>query len=302
MTQVDEPLSVVNAFVAHCQARLEEKLQHWLPPAHTVPTDLHQAMRYATLGGGKRVRPLLVYGTGRALGVDPAGLDPGACAVELIHAYSLVHDDLPLMDDDDLRRGRPTCHKAFNEVTALLAGDALQTLAFYVLGHAPRAPHEDRLRMVETLALASGSRGMAGGQALDLAAEGKELTLPELELLHIHKTGALIRASVLLGIYACPWVDPEHHERLDHYAKCIGLAFQIQDDVLNVEGETTVLGKRQGSDVAHQKSTYPSIMGLSAAKERALELQEEALERLTVFGASADVLRWLATYIVQRRH
>ena len=248
------------------------------------------------------MRPLLVYGTAHALGVSPEALDAAACAVELIHTYSLVHDDLPLMDDDDLRRGRPTCHKVYGEVTALLAGDALQTLAFYVLGHAPRAPHEDRLRMIEALALASGSRGMVGGQAMDLAAEGQTLTLPELELLHIHKTGALIRASILLGVYGCADVEADHHNRLDRYAKCIGLAFQIQDDVLDIEGETAVTGKRQGSDVARDKSTYPAIMGLAAAKERAAELQEEALESLAVFDTSADVLRWLARYIVRRRH
>ncbi|CAK0744773.1 geranyl diphosphate/farnesyl diphosphate synthase [Gammaproteobacteria bacterium] len=295
-------LSTVDAFVTHCQTRVEEALRHWLPSLQTAPADLHQAMRYAALGGGKRVRPLLVYGTGRALGVAPEALDAAACAVELIHAYSLVHDDLPLMDNDDLRRGKPTCHKVYGEVTALLAGDALQTLAFYILGHAPQAPGENRLRMVEALALAAGSRGMAGGQAMDLAAEGHELTLPELELVHIHKTGALIRASVLFGLYACPNVDAERHERLDRYAKCIGLAFQIQDDVLDVEGDTKVLGKRQGADIALDKSTYPSLMGLAAAKERAAELQEEALESLAIFDDSADVLRWLANYIVRRRH
>ncbi len=294
--------AAVDAFVTHCQSRVEEALLRWLPPIQTAPTELHQAMQYAVLGGGKRVRPLLVYGTGRALGALPETLDAAACAVELIHAYSLVHDDLPLMDNDDLRRGKPTCHKVYGEVTALLAGDALQALAFYVLAHAPRVPGEDRLRMIEILALASGSRGMVGGQVMDLAAEGRELTLPELELLHIHKTGAVIRASTLLGIHACQQVAPEYYERLDRYAKCVGLAFQIQDDVLDVEGDTTILGKRQGADVARDKSTYPALMGLAAAKERAVELQEEALECLAIFDASADVLRWLADYIVRRRH
>lgn len=295
--------TTVDAFVAHCQVRVEGALQYWLPAIHTTPTNLHQAMRYAVLGGGKRIRPLLVYATGRALGLLPETLDAAACAVELIHAYSLVHDDLPLMDNDDLRRGKPTCHKVYGEVTALLAGDALQTLAFYVLGHAPRRANEDRIHMVETLALATGSRGMAGGQAMDLAAEGQEQTLPELELIHIHKTGALIRASVLLAIHTGLNVfGTERHERLDHYAKCIGLAFQIQDDVLDVEGDTTVLGKHQGSDAANQKSTYPTLMGLQAAKERAIELHEEALESLEIFDTSADVLRWLADYIVRRRH
>ncbi|CAK0770334.1 geranyl diphosphate/farnesyl diphosphate synthase [Gammaproteobacteria bacterium] len=295
-------LSVVDSFVAHCQIRVESTLQHWLPPPQTAPTELHQAMRYAVLGGGKRVRPLLAYATGRTLGVSVETLDAAACAVELIHAYSLVHDDLPLMDNDDLRRGKPTCHRAYSEVTALLAGDALQTLAFYVLAHAPQAPGENRLRIVETLALAAGSRGMAGGQAMDLSAEGQDLTLPELELIHIHKTGALIRASVLSGLYAGSSVNTQYHERLDHYAKCIGLAFQIQDDVLDVEGDTKTLGKRQGADAALEKSTYPAIMGLAAAKKRAAELHEDALESLATFDSSADVLRWLANYIVRRRH
>jgi len=292
----------VDTFVSHCRKMVEDALQRWLPPIQTAPTELHQAMHYAVLGGGKRVRPLLVYGTGRTLGISAEVLDAAACAVELIHAYSLVHDDLPLMDNDDLRRSKPTCHRAYGEVTALLAGDALQTLAFYVLAHAPHTPSENRLRMVETLALAAGSRGMAGGQAMDLAAEGQELTLPELELIHIHKTGALIRASVLCGLYARSPIDTEYHTRLDHYAKCIGLAFQIQDDVLDVEGDTKVLGKQQGADAALDKSTYPALMGLAAAKERAAELQEEALESLAIFDTSADVLRWLANYIVRRRH
>ncbi|CAK0752042.1 geranyl diphosphate/farnesyl diphosphate synthase [Gammaproteobacteria bacterium] len=296
-------LSTVESFVVHCQKRVEEALCHWLPTIHAAPTNLHQAMHYAVLEGGKRIRPLLVYATGRSLGISSEALDAPACAIELIHAYSLVHDDLPLMDNDDLRRGKPTCHKMFGEVTALLAGDALQSLAFHILAHAPRTLGEDRLRMVETLALSAGSRGMAGGQAMDLAAEGREITLPELELIHIHKTGALIRASVLFGIYACPeMVGTKRHEYLDHYAKCIGLAFQIQDDVLDVEGDTRILGKRQGADAAHDKSTYPSLMGLSAAKERAAELQEEALDSLAIFDDSADVLRWLATYIVRRSH
>lgn len=295
-------LSTVDAFVSDCQERVEKALEGWLPSAQTAPGVLHQAMRYAVLGGGKRMRPLLVYATGRALGINPAALDAPACAVELIHAYSLVHDDLPVMDNDDLRRGQPTCHKAYGEVTALLAGDALQTLAFYILSHAPLTPGEDRLRMIAALALAAGSRGMAGGQALDLAAEGQDLSLPELELIHIHKTGALIRAGVLCAIYACANVDAMRQEHLDHYAKCVGLAFQIQDDILDIEGEADILGKRPGGDHAHAKSTYPSVMGLSAAKERAQELCTAAINSLTVFEANADVLRWLANYIVKRRY
>lgn len=297
-----ESLAIEN-FIKACQQRVETALHHWLPSIQTIPTELHQAMRYAVLDGGKRMRPLLVYATGRALGIPLENLDAPACAVELIHAYSLTHDDLPIMDNDDLRRGKPTCHKAFNEVTALLAGDALQTLAFYVLAHAPRHPHEDRLHMIETLAMAAGSRGMAGGQALDLSAEKQEISLPELENIHIYKTGALIRASVLFGVYAnTAIVGTKLHEQLDHYAKCIGLAFQIQDDILDVEGDTALLGKQQGADAIHNKSTYPALIGLVAAKERALELQQEALASLTMFNDSADALRWLANYIVQRRH
>ena len=295
-------ISTVDVFVRHCQKRVEGVLDHHLPPPQSAPRDLHQAMRYAVLGGGKRIRPLLVYGTGRTLGIALERLDAVACAVELIHAYSLVHDDLPIMDDDDLRRGKPTCHKVYGEATALLAGDALQTLAFYLLAHAPAGSGESHLRMVETLALAAGSRGMAGGQALDLAAEGREPSLPELELIHIHKTGALIRASVLLGFHACANSVPKIHEHLDHYGKCIGLAFQIQDDVLDVEGKTEILGKRQGADAARQKPTYPTLMGLAAAKERAAELREEAINSLVDFDEKADVLRWLANHIVQRQY
>jgi len=292
----------VDAFVSACQERVERALEAWLPAPQTAPSTLHQAMRYAVLGGGKRMRPLLVYATGRVLGIAPTELDAPACAVELIHAYSLVHDDLPLMDNDDLRRGKPTCHRAYGEVTALLAGDALQTLAFYVLSHAPLNPGENRLRMIAALALAAGSRGMAGGQALDLAAEGQELSLPELELIHIHKTGALIRACVLCAIHASPNVDATKQEHLDHYAKCVGLAFQIQDDILDMEGEASILGKRTGGDHAHAKSTYPGVMGLAAAKERAQELCVAALTSLEIFDDTADVLRWLAHYIVKRRN
>lgn len=292
----------MNQFLNHAQNRVEAALQHWLPPSKTDPTDLHQAMRYAVLGGGKRIRPLLVYATGHSLEVKPESLDVAACAVELIHAYSLIHDDLPVMDDDDLRRGKPTCHKVYGEATALLAGDALQALAFYLLAHAPVTLGENRLCMIETLGLAAGSRGMVGGQVLDLAAEGQEISLPELERIHIHKTGALIRASVLLGAYACPSISNEQHQYLDHYAKCIGFAFQIQDDVLDIEGSTEEIGKQRGADIAKQKSTYPLLMGLAAAKERAIELRDEALNSLASFGDSAEILRWIANYIVDRRY
>lgn len=286
------------------RAHVEVALDRWLPPATIVPQLLHEAMRYAVLGDGKRLRPLLVYATGIALGVKRSALDAPACAVELVHAYSLIHDDLPAMDNDDLRRGRPTCHKAFDEATAILAGDALQALAFHVLAHddAIRVGAEQRLQMLDTLAVASGSRGMAGGQALDLAAVGRELNIAELENMHIHKTGALIRASVRLGTLSGSDLDPEVVERLDHFGKCIGLAFQVQDDILDVEGETAVLGKPQGSDIARNKPTYPNLLGLEGARQAAAELHRDAIQALTCLGDAAAPLRALADYIVRRDH
>lgn len=283
-------------------ARVESALAHWLPEASKQPARLHAAMRYSVLEGGKRVRPCLVYTTGRALGVPLEQLDGPACAVELIHVYSLIHDDLPAMDDDDLRRGKLTCHKAFDDATAVLAGDALQALAFYVLAHDPHMLDDSRMRlaMVETLALASGSRGMAGGQALDILAEGQELNLFELENVHIHKTGALIRASVRLATLCKPELDESLRTALDHYAKCIGLAFQIQDDILDVEGDTQVLGKRQGADQARNKPTYPALLGMTEAKARARNLIDEALTSLHPLAAQADELRAIARYVVER--
>ncbi|ALP51871.1 geranyl transferase [Candidatus Tenderia electrophaga] len=284
------------------QARTEQALERWLPQADIAPQRLHQAMRYAVLDGGKRVRPFLVYSAGQALDVPAAQLDAPACAVELIHAYSLIHDDLPAMDDDALRRGKPTCHRAFDEATAILAGDAIQALAFHVLAH-DEALHVDaqrRLQMIDRLALASGSRGMAGGQAIDLEAVGKHLDLPALELMHIHKTGALIRASVMLGALSSAAVSEAQLKQLDHYAKCIGLAFQIQDDILDVEGDTTTLGKTRGADLALDKPTYPALLGLDGAKQRAAELYHEALTSLAEFGPAAEPLRWMARYIISR--
>lgn len=285
-----------------CQNRAELALDQWLPAAHIHPAHLHEAMRYAVLGGGKRVRPLLVYAAGSALGVDRGALDGPACAVELIHAYSLVHDDLPAMDDDDLRRGKPTCHKAFDEATAILAGDALQALAFYILAHDPaiQTNAAARLQMIETLTLASGSRGMVGGQAIDLAAVGATLTLPELEDMHIHKTGALIRASVALGALSHPHIDQDIFHRVDHYARCIGLAFQIRDDILDIESDTATLGKTQGADIARDKPTYPSLLGMTEAKQRASSLYQEALDCLSPLGTHAEPLRAIAAYIVER--
>ncbi len=281
---------------------VERALERWLPAAGIAPTDLHRAMRYAVLGNGKRMRPLLVYATGAALGIPREALDGPACAVELVHAYSLVHDDLPAMDDDDLRRGQPTCHKAFGEATAILAGDALQALAFHVLAHdeAMRASPEQRIRMIDTLAVASGSRGMAGGQALDLAAVGRTLTLAELENMHVRKTGALMRASVVLAASSSPQVDAGIAARLDHYAKRIGLAFQVQDDILDIEGETEVIGKPQGSDIARDKPTYPNLLGLAGARRIAAELRAEALTGIESLGEAGEPLRFMADYITQR--
>lgn len=287
------------------QARTEKALQHWLPAASVNPNQLHEAMRYTSLDGGKRVRPLLVYLTGQMLGVAPAALDGPACALELIHVYSLIHDDLPAMDNDELRRGKPTCHIQFDEATAILAGDALQSLAFYILAHDPAisADASSRLKMVETLALASGSRGMAGGQAMDLAAEGaaQSMNLVDLENMHIHKTGALIRASVRLGALSQPGIDTPHMDKLDHFANCMGLAFQIRDDILDVEGDTEILGKPQGSDQARNKATYPALLGMDEAKRRADELHQEAIDSLVQWGEAAQPLRDLADYIIHRQ-
>ena len=259
-------------------------------------------MRYAVLGGGKRIRPALVYLAGQTVGVPLHTLDAAACAVEFIHAYSLIHDDLPAMDDDDLRHGQPTCHKVYGEALAILAGDALQTLAFHTLAEdrSTLADAATRLRMLAVLAQAAGSRGMVGGQAIDLAAVGQELSLAELENMHIHKTGALIRACVLLGALSQPAVDATQLAQLDHYAKCIGLAFQIRDDILDVVGDRSTLGKATGADRAQGKPTYPTLLGLEGAREHAHLLHQEALTSLQAFGAEAEPLRWLANYIVER--
>ncbi|MES9940183.1 MAG: (2E,6E)-farnesyl diphosphate synthase [Candidatus Thiodiazotropha sp. 6PLUC2] len=291
-------------YMSQCKQRVEDALQQRLPKETTLPTRLHEAMRYSCLDGGKRIRPFLVYASGQALGQPIESLDGPACAIELMHVYSLVHDDLPAMDDDDLRRNRPTCHRAYDEATAILVGDALQTLAFQVLccdAHIP-ADAATRMAMVETLARASGSRGMAGGQAIDLQSVGQDLNLAELENLHIHKTGALIRAAVRLGAQLSPTASKAQITHLDRYAKCIGLAFQIQDDILDVEGDTKTLGKTKGKDSLQDKPTYPSVMGLKEAKEKAEELIQEALHNLESFSEEADPLRWIATYIISRSH
>jgi geranylgeranyl pyrophosphate synthase len=300
----NETVARLQALMPVWQTRVERALDHWLPAASVHPSRLHEAMRYAVLGGGKRVRPILVYATGTALGITADTLDGPACAVELIHAYSLIHDDLPAMDNDDLRRGKPTCHRAFDEATAILAGDALHSLAFYILAHdsAMQVEAPSRSAMVETLALAAGSRGMVGGQAIDLAAVGRTLDIAELEGMHIHKTGALIRAAVKLAALSASQPDARTLHQLDHYAKCVGLAFQIRDDILDVEGDAALLGKRQGADLVLNKPTYPALLGLAEAKNRARQLHEESLASLTSLDERADPLRGLSHYLVDRAH
>lgn len=287
------------------RARIEAVLERWLPSEDTSPARLHAAMRYATLGGGKRIRPLLVYATGHALGLDLESLDAPAAAVEMIHAYSLIHDDLPAMDDDDIRRGRPTCHRQFDEATAILAGDAIQALAFHILASDPasKCSPGTRLSMIDALANAAGSRGMAGGQAIDLASVGRVLSLAELENMHIHKTGALIRVSVRMASLCAEHADEKTRQKLDRYAECIGLAFQIRDDILDVEGDTETLGKTQGADIARNKPTFPSLLGLDEAKTHARTLHEEALKALESLDPErSQVLRWIADFVLNRLH
>ena len=288
------------AWMGSVQARVEAALELALPQAAVIPVRLHQAMRYAVLGGGKRVRPLLVFAAGDLAGAAAGRLDAAACAVECIHAYSLVHDDMPCMDDDDLRRGRPTCHVRYDEATALLVGDALQTEAFSLLCRTPQTDPVRRLELVKTLAHATGSRGMAGGQAIDLASIGKALTQPELELMHTLKTGALIRASILLGALCGNDLSTIQREQLDHFSKRIGLLFQVVDDILDCTASTATLGKTAGKDAAADKPTYVSLMGLNAARDFAKNLHVDAMSSLELFGASGRRLRELADYIAHR--
>lgn len=282
------------------QQRAETALAAVLPAPTFAPARLHEAMRYATLGGGKRVRPLLCHAAGAVFKADAAVLDTAGIAVELIHAYSLVHDDLPCMDDDVLRRGKPTCHVEFDEATALLVGDALQTLAFQTLSQRlPGVAPARQLEMIHLLATASGSRGMAGGQAIDLAAVGQTLSVSELEFMHIHKTGALIRAAVLLGAH-CGEASPEQLDRLGHYANRAGLLFQVVDDILDAEASTATLGKTAGKDAADNKPTYVNILGAAEAKRMAADLRAEAHEALATFGDAAERLHQLTDFIVER--
>ena len=287
------------------QLRIEQALTDRLPNISQLSSNtsnrLVEAMRYSSLNGGKRLRALLVYATGEALGVALEQLDPPACAVEMIHAYSLVHDDMPMMDNDDLRRGQPTCHKKYDNATALLVGDALQSLAFETLCE-NTLPAVQQCQMVKTLAQQSGVLGMAGGQAIDLESVGKTLTLDTLQAMHELKTGALIRASVRLGALAFAQIDTQTLAKFDNYAQCIGLAFQVQDDVLDLIADTSTLGKTQGADLALNKPTYPSLMGLAAAQQKAIGLRDEALAQLDVLPFNTQALAALASFVVQRSH
>jgi farnesyl diphosphate synthase len=283
------------------QARMEAALSRLLPPAHVAPARLHEAMRYAALGGGKRVRPLLAFAAGELTGAAVERMEIAAAAVELIHAYSLVHDDLPCMDDDVLRRGKPTVHVEYDEATALLVGDALQTLAFQLLAEHRIADAAAQLEMLKLLAIAAGSRGMAGGQQIDLESTGTQLALPELEFMHIHKTGALIRAAVLLGAACGKPLSEAEHAKLDRYAKALGLAFQVVDDLLDAEASTATLGKTAGKDSKQGKSTYVSVLGVHRTRELAQELQADAQEALQGLGTRARRLSSLADFVVLRK-
>ena len=294
-----------STLIAAYRERVDHVLTGLLHDAPFQSSPLNEAMQYGVLLGGKRMRPFLVYATGEMLGTPQAALDIPAAAIECIHAYSLIHDDLPAMDDDTLRRGKPTCHVAFGEDTAILAGDALQTLAFSVLADQPMPEVSDhsRLAMISELAAASGAGGMCGGQALDLAAEGKSVSLQDLETIHRHKTGALIRAAVRLGALSAGERGKVLLPDLDRYANAIGLAFQVQDDILDIVGDTEVIGKRQGADLALGKSTYPALLGLDGAREKALQLYQEAmdaLDRLATHSLDTALLKALAGYIIER--
>lgn len=288
-------------WMAVTQDRAESALGRFLPGADSIPARLHQAMRYATLGGGKRVRPLLAFAAGELTDAQPEALDIVGCAVEMIHAYSLVHDDLPCMDDDVLRRGRPTCHVEYDEPTALLVGDSLQTMAFELLASQGIGEPKQQLEMIALLAHASGSRGMAGGQAIDLASVGQPLTQPELELMHALKTGALIRAAVLIGALAGSPMSADERASLDRFAKRAGLLFQVVDDILDCTASTATLGKTAGKDEAADKPTYVALLGLEQARAYADELRADARDALAIFGDRATRLNQLADFICHRQ-
>jgi geranylgeranyl pyrophosphate synthase len=287
------------AEISAWQQRFESILDQYLPHANMNPGTLHQAMRYSALAGGKRFRPVLVYASGKALGLKMDRLDPLACAIELIHTYSLIHDDLPAMDDDDLRRGQPTCHRAFGEATAILAGDALQALAFEILASANPAQEATNLRLVRELASACGSTGMAGGQALDLSAVGYSISLPELETMHRLKTGALIQLAVTAPCHMADASD-DTNNRFSDFGEYLGLAFQVHDDILDVTGDSALTGKSTQADAALNKPTFPAILGLEESQRRAIALRDEAISCLEGFHGDTSTLIWLAGYVVSR--
>ncbi|MCG9757830.1 MULTISPECIES: (2E,6E)-farnesyl diphosphate synthase [Pseudoalteromonas] len=289
----------------HAKTRVENTVLHYFDNALDTEENIKAATRYSIENGGKRLRPFLVYCTGELFGAAPEDLDKAAAAIECVHSYSLVHDDLPAMDDDELRRGRPTCHIQFDEATAILAGDALQTLAFELLSDQQfTVSHHAQIKMISALAKASGLAGMVGGQALDIAATDRSITITELERIHKLKTGALLSCAVELGILCGnpEQVTKQAREAMHIYGRAIGLAFQVRDDILDVEGDTSVLGKPQGSDLEHNKSTYPALLGLAQAKEKAEQLIDEALDALKVIDGNTEILADLAKYIIDREY
>lgn len=294
-------------FAAQLEAwreRMERALAARLPESTQVPARLHEAMRYSVLEGGKRIRPALLFATARALGLSEDEVEAAACAIELVHVYSLVHDDLPAMDDDDLRRGRPTCHKAYDEATALLVGDALQPLAFQLLAADPKLPASPaiRLRLIDMLAHASGTFGMAGGQAIDLAVQGQRLDIAQVEDMHARKTGAVIRASVLMAAECVPDLEANLYAALTRFAAAVGLAFQIQDDLLDVTGDASLLGKATGADSERAKPTHPAVIGIPASQQRVRLLHGQAIDALAPFGERAHLLRSLANWLLSRQY
>jgi farnesyl diphosphate synthase len=294
----------IGAQLESWRERMERALAARLPQPDEVPARLHEAMRYSVLGGGKRIRPALLFATAQALGLTEGEVEAAACAIELVHVYSLVHDDLPAMDDDDLRRGRPTCHKAYDEATALLVGDALQSLAFQLLASDPALPASPaiRLRLIDMLAQAIGTFGMAGGQAIDLAVQGMRLDIGQVEDMHARKTGALIHASVLMAAECRPPLDANLYAALTRFASAVGLAFQIQDDLLDVTGDVSTLGKATGADSERAKPTHPAVIGIPASQQRMRLLHSQAINALAPFGERAESLRSLAHWLLSRQY
>ena len=286
------------------RVRMEHALAARLPDPTLVPARLHEAMRYSVLGGGKRIRPALLFATARTLGLSEDDVEAAACAIELVHVYSLVHDDLPAMDNDDMRRGRPTCHKAYDEATALLVGDALQPLAFQLLACDKALPASPaiRIRLIDMLAQAVGTFGMAGGQAIDLAVQGMRLDIAQVEDMHARKTGAVIRASVLMAAECAPSLDPGLYAALNRFAVAVGLAFQIQDDLLDVTGDALTLGKATGADSERAKPTHPAVIGIPASQQRVRLLHNQAISALAPFGDRAESLRSLAHWLLSRQY